>query len=271
MTALAGSNAAALGCAAQPRAHPRRRANLREVGPDASVAEVAERAGVGTATIFRRFPTKSDLIGAVVEAELKSLLGRVEAAVGGDDPGAALRDFVATAVESYVGDRCLCDTVGGELFERPRIAAVATELFEALDRLVRQAQKSGAIRKDVTAADIGFFVRALGQAGSTSNAPTPARGVVTLRSCWTRCARRNDEFRFAARSYLAMTSRRLQLAQPTLEQLEGSITVRSQPAHGQGPFRPESASSARYGRVACAHRSASWPRCERLARRFPRP
>jgi AcrR family transcriptional regulator len=139
---------------------------FREVGPEASVADVAERAGVGTATIFRRFPTKSDLIGAVVEAELTSLLTRVEAAVGGDDPGAALTDFVATAVESYVGDRCLCDTVGGELFDRPRIAAIATQLFEALDRLVRKAQKSGAIRKDVTAADIGFFVRALGQAGS---------------------------------------------------------------------------------------------------------
>lgn len=146
---------------------------FREVGPDASVAEVAERAGVGTATIFRRFPTKSDLIGAVVEAELTSLLSRVEAAVVGDDPGAALRDFVATAVESYVGDRCLCDTVGGELFERPRIAALATRLFEALDRLVRKAQKSGAIRKDVTAADIGFFVRALGQAGSTLERTDP--------------------------------------------------------------------------------------------------
>lgn len=146
---------------------------FREVGPDASVAEVAERAGVGTATIFRRFPTKSDLIGAVVEAELTSLLVRVEAAVGGDDPGAALTDFVATGVESYVGDRCLCDTVGGELFERPQIAALAARLFEALDRLVRKAQKSGAIRKDVTAADIAFFVRALGQAGSTLERTDP--------------------------------------------------------------------------------------------------
>jgi AcrR family transcriptional regulator len=146
---------------------------FREVGPDASVADVAERAGVGTATIFRRFPTKSELIGAVVEAELTSLLTRVEAAVDGDDPGAALADFVATAVESYVGDRCLCDTVGGELFEQPRIAALAARLFEALDRLVREAQKSGAIRKDVTAADIGFFVRALGQAGSTLERTDP--------------------------------------------------------------------------------------------------
>ncbi|HEY3962126.1 MAG TPA: TetR/AcrR family transcriptional regulator [Gaiellaceae bacterium] len=146
---------------------------FREVGPDASVAEVAERAGVGTATIFRRFPTKSDLIGAVVEAELTSLLTRVEEAVSGDDPGAALTDFVATAVESYVGDRCLCDTVGGELFERPRIAALAQRLLEALDRLVRHAQRAGAIRKDVTAADIAFFVRALGQAGSTLERTDP--------------------------------------------------------------------------------------------------
>ena len=122
----------------------------------------------------------------------------MEAAVDGDDPGAALADFVATAVESYVGDRCLCDTVGGELFEQPRIAALAARLFEALDRLVRKAQKSGAIRKDVTAADIGFFVRALGQAGSTLERTDPGAWRRYVAIVLDGLRHRNDEFRVAA-------------------------------------------------------------------------
>ncbi len=50
------------------------RAVFAEEGLDASVAEVAERAGVGTATIFRRFPTKDDLIAAILEQELGAVV-----------------------------------------------------------------------------------------------------------------------------------------------------------------------------------------------------
>ena len=47
------------------------RAVFARDGLDASVADVAERAGVGTATIFRRFPTKDDLVAAMLEYELE--------------------------------------------------------------------------------------------------------------------------------------------------------------------------------------------------------
>jgi len=51
-----------------------------EEGLEASVADVAQRAGVGTATIFRRFPTKDDLVAAMLERRLESVVARARAA-----------------------------------------------------------------------------------------------------------------------------------------------------------------------------------------------
>src|SRR4051812_42280523 len=51
-----------------------------EKGHDASVADIAAEAGVGQATIFRRFETKDDLIAAVFERKIKELLAAVESA-----------------------------------------------------------------------------------------------------------------------------------------------------------------------------------------------
>ena len=58
------------------------RAVFAEDGLDASVADVAERAGVGTATIFRRFPTKDDLVAAMLEHELEAIVAARAQAAG---------------------------------------------------------------------------------------------------------------------------------------------------------------------------------------------
>src|SRR3954447_21654864 len=76
-----------------------------ERGLEASVADVAERAEVGTATIFRRFPTKDDLCAAIMQRELATTLAVVQEAPD-------LDAFVTTAIERFVGNRCLCEIAG---------------------------------------------------------------------------------------------------------------------------------------------------------------
>jgi AcrR family transcriptional regulator len=129
-----------------------------ERGHDASVAEVAERAGVGTATIFRRFPTKDDLCAAVMEREL-------EVTVAALRQTATLEEFVTAAVERFVGNRCLCELSGGELFQREPLAALVAELTSGVEELLRREQKAGRVRRDVVPADIGFLLGAIGQQG----------------------------------------------------------------------------------------------------------
>jgi AcrR family transcriptional regulator len=134
-------------------------------GLDASVADVAQRAGVGTATIFRRFPTKDDLVSAVLEHELKTFADRARAASESDDPGVAVEEFMTSMIQSFIEDRCFCEATGSDLFERPRIQALVGDLTGSLDLLLQRAQAAGAIRSDVVAADLGFLVNAVGQAG----------------------------------------------------------------------------------------------------------
>src|SRR6476659_9745683 len=64
-----------------------------EQGLDVAVAEIARRAEVGTATLFRNFPTKDALIYAVIEARVTELLEVGKRAQQVDDPGEAFEQF----------------------------------------------------------------------------------------------------------------------------------------------------------------------------------
>jgi AcrR family transcriptional regulator len=141
------------------------RAVFAEEGLDASVADVAERAGVGTATIFRRFPTKDDLVEAVLAQELAAVAARARALAESDDPGAGIEQFMREAVEAFILDRCLCEASGGDLFDRPRLQELVAETTASVQLLLQRAQDAGAIRADVVAEDIGFLINAVSQAG----------------------------------------------------------------------------------------------------------
>jgi AcrR family transcriptional regulator len=148
---------------------------LSERGLEASVADVAERAGVGTATIFRRFPTKEDLVAAIVERELESFRDSTLEAAASDDPATALADFMAEGVEKLIGDRCLCEVAGSALFDRPRLQELTGEVQLAVAELLRRAQEAGAIRADVVAEDLGFLLNALGHASLALERVAPGR------------------------------------------------------------------------------------------------
>ena len=141
------------------------RAVFAEDGLEASVADVARHAGVGTATIFRRFPAKDDLVAAMLEQELGTIVTRAQAAAEANDPAAAIAEFVSGVVKTFIEDRCFCEASGGDLFERPRMQELVGELTAAVEELLRRARKAGTIRRDVVAEDIAFLVNAIGLAG----------------------------------------------------------------------------------------------------------
>jgi AcrR family transcriptional regulator len=141
------------------------RAVFAEKGLGASIADVAERAGVGTATIFRRFPTKDDLVTAILEEELSAVTARANAALENPDPFVGLGEFVEWAVESSIQGRCFCEASGGELFVRPRIQELLAELAAGVERMLQRGKDAGVVRSDVTADEIGFLINAIAQAG----------------------------------------------------------------------------------------------------------
>jgi AcrR family transcriptional regulator len=88
-----------------------------ERGLDASTAEVAQRAGVGEATLFRRFPHKLDLVDAILEAKMSESIEMIADCAADPDPARGLRrflvDFLETKMQHDQGyleamhDRCM--------------------------------------------------------------------------------------------------------------------------------------------------------------------
>jgi AcrR family transcriptional regulator len=135
-----------------------------EEGIEASVADVAERAGVGTATIFRRFPTKEDLLAAVVEQRLDEIAAVARDALAGRDPWTGLRGLMKSGIESYLQDRGFCESIGTAVFDKPRLHELKEEIGAATEELLARAQKAGKVRRDVTGTDISMLFFAVAQA-----------------------------------------------------------------------------------------------------------
>lgn len=128
-----------------------------ERGCGVSVDEIAARAGVGHATVFRRFPTKDALIAAVVARQIADLTAFVEQALAEEDAGEAFRGFVWHAAELHARDRALY-----EGFSRcgcvSDVADAKTRLTALVEQLIERAQAAGAVRPDVSAEDVSTLV-----------------------------------------------------------------------------------------------------------------
>lgn len=136
-----------------------------ERGLEASVADVAARAGVGTATIFRRFPTKDDLIDAVIATRLEGMLDQVRAAAakpGGID---TLRELLVDSVEFQLRDRGFVDSIGkGRFSDVPGYAELRDEMFAGLATVVAKAQAAGELREDLQPNDVPVLMHTLASA-----------------------------------------------------------------------------------------------------------
>jgi AcrR family transcriptional regulator len=124
-------------------------------GPDASIDEIARLAGVGHGTVFRRFPTKDDLMYAVIERHVAQMLAIAEEALVADDPGGAFFDFVRRVAELGMTTpglhRCVV-----HCGEKPG----AAELQELGNKIVARAQRAGAVRTDLKPAEVAPLIRA---------------------------------------------------------------------------------------------------------------
>jgi AcrR family transcriptional regulator len=136
-----------------------------EQGVDAPVTVIAERAGVGVATIFRRFPSKDDLLVALISQRGEQLTAVADLALRSDDPGAALRRFVEEAAVQQIGDRGFCDSIGTHLFARDDLRALFDGVRSRLNALVRRAQAAGAVRPDINAEDLLFVLHGVARTG----------------------------------------------------------------------------------------------------------
>lgn len=119
-----------------------------ERGPSTSTEEVAARAGLAIGTIFRHFPSKDDLLVAIVKELLASLTARAQELAAGGPPATALFTFFSELVEQAAARKTVIDTLaaGGRALE---LATPLQTFRDTLGQLLHRAQLAGAIRGDV--------------------------------------------------------------------------------------------------------------------------
>jgi AcrR family transcriptional regulator len=123
-----------------------------ERGLDASVADIARRAGVGKGTVFRHFATKDDLLAAIVTDRIDALEAVGRRLLTAEDPGAALLEFLtAAAHQRQQRDLSFLQEAGDT---NPRVAEARHRMFDLVHRLVDRAREHGAVRADITGADV---------------------------------------------------------------------------------------------------------------------
>jgi AcrR family transcriptional regulator len=144
-----------------------------EKGHEASVADIAALAGVGQATIFRRFETKDDLIAAVFERKLHQMVETTEAAARKRRAWDGLMLFMTTVTEMQLRDRGFFQSIAEQLMEREGVAELKLRVKAAMTDLVERAQAEGDLRDDITPEDVFAFCCAAASAAGAGPNQTP--------------------------------------------------------------------------------------------------
>jgi AcrR family transcriptional regulator len=124
-----------------------------ERGIEATVPEVAARAGVGKATVYRSFPTKEHLVAAVVVERLRRFEADIRAALEAEDAWLALVDLLLGHATVIAGDRSLAGGMARSI-HLPELEAARASLWQALDALLDRARRQGGLRADATVEDL---------------------------------------------------------------------------------------------------------------------
>lgn len=141
-----------------------------DAGVDATMDDIARRAGVAVGTLYRHFPAKEDLLAAVADDSMEQLAVLSETGLtevdGGAEPGPVVTGLFRTVASRYAADRALKVAAGrlglgagmGAHLDAELSAAepgsVVLRAIGTLTELLNRAVAAGTIRADVTLDDI---------------------------------------------------------------------------------------------------------------------
>lgn len=154
-------------------------AEFARLGSEASLEEIARRAGVGSATLHRRFPTRRDLVQTVFAEQIQELCDRAERLSKEHQPLAALRAWLVEIAVYSAQTRGLADTIRFDDAEPPDGSCEA-ELAATAAALVQRAQDADTIRAAVSALQLLALVNGISIAAKDHFDPAASASSLTL-------------------------------------------------------------------------------------------
>lgn len=150
-------------------------------GADASLDDVAKRAGVGPGTLYRHFPRREELLKAVYRTEMEKLAAAEQRFAETMSPIEALRAWLLLFVDSIATKQIIAPALNAlvgdpkEVFE-----ASYRQVHDALRALVKRAVKNGDIRKDLDPVDLLRALVGVANVASTPDWQQSARRLVDI-------------------------------------------------------------------------------------------
>ena len=177
-------------------------AAVKREGDKVPLATIAEDAGVGVGTLYRRFPTRADLLTAVADLSYRLVLEHARGAADSEEPAIT---SLGVFLDQVISDRddLVLPMHGGPVALDQDTVALRTGISDTLEKVLHRGRRDGTVREDVTGVDIIII-------GALLSRPLPHAPD------WERTARRQ------ARVYL-----------------DGLAMTAATPLPGHGPTRAE--------------------------------
>jgi AcrR family transcriptional regulator len=138
------------------------RAVFGEQGREAQMDDVARRAGVGVGTVYRHFPTKQALLGALIVDAFDRVAAEARRALDEPDAWAAMERVLWFAAENLATDRALSEAMASDAEIPAGATAGQASLRDSFSALMRRAVAAGQLRPDAIVDDIPMLMCGVG-------------------------------------------------------------------------------------------------------------
>jgi AcrR family transcriptional regulator len=158
------------------------RAAFAADGLSVPLDEIARRADVGPGTLYRHFPTKEALVEAVVQDRLTRLASEGDALRDAADPGVAFFEFLGLLAAEAGLKRDLFEALASSgIVVGPAAMAAVADVRAQLTWLLGRAQRAGAVRADISVAELTSLVSGMLLAMRPRPGADPARVLAVFR------------------------------------------------------------------------------------------
>lgn len=150
-------------------------------GAQASLDDIARKAGVGPGTLYRHFPTREELLAAVYRSEMEKLAAAEQRFAAELPPVEALRAWLLLFVD-YIGKKQLIAPALNALLGDPKKVFETSyeRIWGAIRALVKRAIDNGDIRKDLDPIDLLRALIGVASVGTSADWQPSARRLVDI-------------------------------------------------------------------------------------------